>query len=425
MVGPSVEAEVWGPFTRRHRDGPKERESASMPKWSYKETAPGSGRWDIYVSLDGPKDKNGKPPKIHRRHRGSEADVQVRIGKLLEDVLENEGYVPDNPTLGQYCKAWLAHKRPDVSAQTYRNYSYHLATACDGIGRTKRMRDIERKHIKAFRTWMATVRGLSENSRHSVEAVVWMLFAEALQDGVINRNPCGGLKKTGTKRNERRVLSPEEAPRFFQHIEGTAVCAPMYIMYAAGLRPQEVVALRWTDVDLEAGVIRVRKAIHIDARGIPALKDPKGKEARAKRDISVNAATVEALKAQRKLVNESKLRLGTKFIDKGMVFPSFAFHGPGLPAGRIWTPGALADAFEKVRGPRESHTGDWSWVVAKTMRHSAITTMLKKTRDYEWVSRWAGHADTATTIKFYSHVFDGEMPNVVMDTPSLAISAAS
>ncbi|MGE3619484.1 MAG: site-specific integrase, partial [Acidimicrobiia bacterium] len=93
---------------------------------------------------------------------------------------------------------------------------------------------------------------------------------------------------------------------------------PLWVLLATtGMRRGEAVGLRWSDVDLDAGRLRVVQTI-IQVRGKVSIGEPK--TARGRRPIALDAGTVAVLKEHRKQMLEQRMLVGPDFQDQGLVF---------------------------------------------------------------------------------------------------------
>jgi integrase len=89
---------------------------------------------------------------------------------------------------------------------------------------------------------------------------------------------------------------------------------------SSGMRQGELLALRWEDVDLEAGTLRVQRSVSHTKDG-PVFTPPKS--AKSRRRIKLTRSAVEALRRHRADQNSHRLRLGTLWEDhRGLVFPN-------------------------------------------------------------------------------------------------------
>ncbi len=89
------------------------------------------------------------------------------------------------------------------------------------------------------------------------------------------------------------------------------------VVVKAGLRIGELLGLRWEDVHLEAGTMRVARTLSRANSG-PRFTTPKNGKGRS---ITLTKQAVEALRSHRKRQNEERL-LSTLWEDNGLLFAS-------------------------------------------------------------------------------------------------------
>lgn len=101
---------------------------------------------------------------------------------------------------------------------------------------------------------------LSPWSRKTVLKMVRRIFEMAVEEGIIDRNPCAGIQ-VKVPEVEQKVLTNTEVAIFLR--EAKAVNHRFYPVWVlalmTGMRSGELVALKWTDLDLEARTISVTK----------------------------------------------------------------------------------------------------------------------------------------------------------------------
>ncbi len=123
---------------------------------------------------------------------------------------------------------------------------------------------------------------------------------------------------------EMHPLSPDEAPKLIEAVRGDKLEALYVLAVHTGMRQGELLALKWEDVDLIEGVIRIRRTL-ARSRGRIALGEPKTKGSR--RTVHLTGAAVEALGNHLERQLEEIERLGDLYRDVGSV--------PGVPGGPL------------------------------------------------------------------------------------------
>lgn len=164
---------------------------------------------------------------------------------------------------------------------------------------------------------------------------------------------------------------------------------PLWVVLATtGMRRGEVLGLRWSDIDLDAGRTRVVQTV-IQIGGVVSLGDPK--TARGRRSVKLDKATVAVLRALRLRMVEERLLVGSDFSDLDLVF-----HHPD---GSWLRPESVSASFvrrvKRYELPRITLHG---------LRHTWATLALEQGIHPRVVQERLGHSTIAITLGIYSHV---------------------
>jgi integrase len=174
--------------------------------------------------------------------------------------------------------------------------------------------------------------------------------------------------------------------RFLAHDREGRLHALWVTAAYTGLRPAEVLALRWDDIDFEAGELHVwRSLVRV---GKELFYGPC--KAGGERTVPLNGDLAAALRAHRKQQLEERLRLGAGWVDERLVFTNTV--GGALDHHNV------ANAFRarlKASGLRPVRWYD--------LRHSFGTRLVGAGVDAKTVADLMGHRDVTLTLKHYTH----------------------
>lgn len=209
---------------------------------------------------------------------------------------------------------------------------------------------------------------------------------------MIPRNVCDDVKSPRPRKREITSLSPEQARRFLDACSGERLEALFVVAVHSGMRQGELLGLHWEDVDLEAGALRVRRALAQTNDG-PVLSAPKS--AKSRRRIKLTGAAVESLKRHKAAQNAERLKLGGIWQDRGLVFANRTggFLSPYLLAG-----GPLKRPLERAGLPK---------IRFHDLRHTCATILLSRGVHAKLVQELLEHATISITLDTYSHVLPG------------------
>src|SRR5215211_4053941 len=338
------------------------------------------GAYWVYTS-DGPKRRyvQGK----------TRAEVNQKLTKAMSD--RDSGIIFDagSLTVGKYLNRWLKDVENTVRKSTYeRNEQLvrlHIRPALGGITlknlTTTQARWFYRERLDSE---------LAPATVHKLHIVLHKALKAAVADGLVPRNAAAGLKLPRITREEINPLSPKETHRLLEAASGDRLEALYVLAIATGLRQGELLALKWEDVDLERGVLRVRRTLtRVGAK--VSLGEPKTKKSR--RSVNLTAAAVEALQSHLSHQLEEMEQLGSLYRPGGLVFAN--------EIGGIINPSNLrnrsfARLLKRAGLPPDTRFHD--------LRHTCATLLLSHNVNPKIVSEMLGHSSIAITLDTYSHV---------------------
>ena len=126
-------------------------------------------------------------------------------------------------------------------------------------------------------------------------------------------------------KKETKYYSFEQAKAFLEVASEDRFWALYVLAFTTGLRRGELLGLRWEDLDLERGVVRVRRSLTPDGKSYNQPKSAKGR-----RSVRLTAGAVEALERHKMNQDREKACLGSQWQEQGLVF-SFKHRHPVQP----------------------------------------------------------------------------------------------
>jgi len=207
---------------------------------------------------------------------------------------------------------------------------------------------------------------------------------------LIARNPCDVFRKRLPKveRHEIATLTPEQSQRLLAAIRRTRVYWPTLIALATGMRRGEILALRWRNVDLDCGSVRVVESLEQTKAGLRS-KAPKSEKARA---VPLPAFAIDELRHLKREQAEHLLRLGVRR-DSDTLLCARADGAPMQPR-------SLTHEFTRLI----SRMRDFPRVRFHDLRHSHATQLLLAGVHPKVAQERLGHSTIGVTLDLYSHV---------------------
>lgn len=373
------------------------------------------GYWHARVTM-------GRRPDgtTDRRHVQRRTKTELREAvRELERLRDTGAYVwtTDDLTLAAWLEHWLDNVLPMTARwktlSTYRSQMrLHVLPALGAW----RLSEIQPEHLEEhYRRMQAE--GHSVHTIRAVHRVLRSALNEAVRRRRLAANPALIARPPRAEEVEVEPLSIEESRRVLQAAQSSLHPARWSIALSVGLRQGEALGLVWRDVDLDDGVIRVRRSVQrrtwehgctvVDGQptcrrkrgaecdhrtgGGLLLVEPKTKA--SARTIVLPAPLVEELRAHRVQVNRRRLEAGVGWdATHDLVFPA---------AG-----GGLID-------PARDHT-EWKSLLKQAglrdvrlhdARHTAATLLLVQGVDIRTVMSIMGWTEMATAQR-YTHAVD-------------------
>lgn len=351
---------------------------------------------------------------------------------------------PDRVTVEDFAARWL-RRQHDVTPRTAKKYGQELAYALEHIGRM-RLQDVKAHHLKDVVVRLAAreMRNDGRMSRSTLGRTLTRLrslFREAVADQIIYVNPMDGVKLPKVSASETasiKALNPAQAARL--HTIGAALydaglCRlwpALFLALGMGLRRGEVMGLKWADVNLERGTLRVRQTRVMDVEGI-VTGNPKTTNSR--RELHLPASVMALLRQHHDAQAGEKAAAGREWKEGGVLFATTLGEwthpdnlNRALNAVLEWTDPARAGQDGRgsvwTRVPRELRPGLKAAVLAgerlpgispHDLRHTYATLALRHGVPVEVVSKNLGHGSPAITLTVYRHVLDDELRATVVD----------
>jgi integrase len=340
-------------------------------------------RYTVYTP-DGPKRKTiyGKAYK----------EVEAALAKARGDAARGLTFDAGNLTVGEWLDRWLEDAVADtVRPVTFAKYEQIVRNhAKPALGRL-RLQTLTPAHVRGLYREKLD-RGLSPRTVQYIHVTLNKALKQAVADGLIPRNVCEAVKPPRPQKREIAPLSPEQARCFLEACQGERLEALFVLAVHTGMRQGELLGLHWEDVDLQAGTLRVRRALAQTKDG-PMLAAPKS--AKSRRRIKLTGASVESLKRHRAAQNAERLKIGGLWEDRGLVFPN---RTGGFLSPYLLTDGPLKRPLERAGLPP---------IRFHDLRHTCATILLSRGVHVKLVQELLGHATISITLDTYSHVLPG------------------
>ena len=354
-------------------------------------------------------DADGKRVALYARTREELYDKVERAKQIIEDA----SFRRENPTVKEYCEKWLLMQSAHVRNTTLVDYTSKVKNYIIKPLGDMYMADVTADDIKLA---MVPVSKKSSSVYRSVNMLMKCIFYSAEESHLLYENPTKNISgKGGIPKKEKKALTDQQVEQLLETIKGLPPYVFVMIGLYAGLRREEILALKWDSVYLEGEVpyISVRRAWHAE-HNRPVITDELKTKA-AKRDVPIPECLAECLR-EAKAESKSEFvvasrdgeplsytqfkRLWQYIVTRSTKERTYVRYVNGQKIKHTVTP---------VLGEKAAHNGEVVYsldfqVTPHQLRHTYITNLIYATVDPKTVQYLAGHENSKITMDIYAKV---------------------
>jgi integrase len=351
------------------------------------------GKWVVRVT--------GYDPATGRRRVRQLGTFDTRRAALAVQKAAADGRAGGKvDTLAGFLESvWLPAKEGRVEPSTYAQYQWAVTRHIVPLLGAVRLRDLGPEVVDAWLRAIAVAPEpgakprLGPTSARLVRKVLSMALEEGVQRGYLTRNPVPLTQAPRRARPAQQLgWTIDEARTFLAATATHRLYAAFHLALVTGLRRGEVLALRWSDVDLDRCQLEVRQQLAVEL-GRPILKQLKTEA--SERVVTFGAATTKALARHRDQQDRDAEFVGDAWQESGLVFTT-AWGGWVDPNnfGRL-----MDELIVRAGVPR---------ITPKGLRHTAQSVGRVVVGDDKVMQERLGHADVEITLNTYTHTVSAQ-----------------
>jgi integrase len=409
--------------------------------------ARGKDRWDISVFVG--RDADGKRCYITRTVHGGKKKAGEALRALLAEHDRGRLGRPDHRPVGEYLDWWLANvATPRVRASTLESYRRVVKVYLKpdlGEIRLDKLSPLQVQEL--VRT--LTEKGLAARTVRYALATLNGAMRKAVKLRLIIRNPCEDAEQPREAHREMQVPGEAARARLLAELQADSLWPLWCVLASGGLRPGEALGLKWSDLNVEAGVLTVARSLSRTGKGWE-LTEPK--TAAGRRTVALPAEAVAVLTEHQERQRKAQDKIEKDHPDaverNGLMFADALGHPLnwtncrrrhfqlalqratmtcatcGLPLRKA-KDGALQHAGPVLVGGEtpEAHPpapfAELAGLVPYSLRHLSASLLLNGGVDLKTVSARLGHSTAAFTLSTYTHLVPGSQ-----QAAAVAIGAA-
>ena len=316
-------------------------------------------------------------------------EVTVKLAVALERAEEITSQTqPTDITVKEYLEGMHDEAvKHSVKRRTYESYRCIINRHIIPMFGSIRLTEITPRQVQSFYGDKLAA-GLSAKTVTNIHTTLHRSLKLAVDWELVSRNVCDSVSLPRREASEVQPLNRDQAKALLDAAAGDRFHALYVLAITTGMRQGELLGLFWSDLDLAARVVRVRRAL-VTGYG-QTYESPKTK--RSRRSITLTTKATTALEEHRERQDEA----GIPVEADAPVFTNLL--------GKPLHPKNLMDRSFK---PLLRKAGIPNTTFHAATRHTAASLMLTKGVHPKVVQEMLGHANIAITLDTYSHLLDG------------------
>ena len=346
----------------------------------------GKNKWLVRVYLGC--DEFGKRKYHNKTVNGIKKEAQAYLNKVLTEKDTGTFIEPSKEILSKYLEHWLqTTAKQRVREKTFSSYQslihrYVIPT----LGNSKLAKLTPLQIQELYNSLLE--KGLSSRTVRYTHSVLRNALEQAVKWSMLYRNPADLVDLPKLQKQEMKSFPPEEASKFMSAIIYSKWKAAFSLLISSGMRPGEVLGLKWSDVNFDEGKVYILRTLSRSSEG---WKFEEPKTSKSRRTIPLPPSVIKDLKEHKKEQAAEKLE-AENYTDNGLIFAcqnGEPLHERNL-VRRHFKP-----LLEKAGLPN---------IRLYDLRHTCATLLLTAGENPKVVSERLGHASVILTLDTYSHV---------------------
>ena len=358
------------------------------------------GRWVIMLTVG--RDANGKPKRKYIYGKTQKEALE----KWAKEKEKYEVLVPDagNMTVTEWCMRWVNLNKQNIKNSTKNSYvtniQTHISPAIGGI----KVNKLTTNNVQYALNLCYS--GGSISLFKKVYSVLKGAMDEAVEQGLIKKNPVKGVVFPEDNKKPIRALTEAERIRFIEALEGEWY-RPLFLFYMySGCRLSEALPLKWSDIELENGKVKISKITSVirdfdKKTSVQHVCEGRVKTKAGFRTILLTPGILEILREHKEYLKNLVHKFGLQWSEDSLVFPNSYYKVPQMSN--------VEAVFRRIR----NKAGIKNFTL-HGLRHTYATMSLKETTNAKFISDQLGHKSVKTTLDVYYNPTDEDKKNNVM-----------
>ena len=386
----------------------------------------------------------------------TQAEVKEKLKKAIEENVGIDYGKAKTYTVGTWLEVWMEnYAKVKLRPSTYKTsqgfLKNHIKPQIGGIP----LADLTSLDLQRFYKHLLDggrvdrieakkkPKGLAPKTVRNIHQMIGSAYNLAIEQHLVTKNPTQGCALPKVEHKEMKTLTADQLSAFFQEARDSGVYELYYLDLATGLRRGELLGLKWTDVDLDRGVLKIQRAI---SRQNGKVVEAPLKTKNAYRTLPLSADAIDVLMQQRRKTGNSEWVFPSP--TGGPMSPDSVLHmlqrvlkRAGLPRIRFhdlrhpyvkhttkifslrlmdFQAQAYPDARRKIRGACQLHRGGQSRIPVRPFCNRKQFPCLPPQAKMSWIlyaisMRLSGYTSTRSISSSASSVVSVSASKIALD----------
>ncbi len=338
------------------------------------------GRWVAAISI------------AHKRrsfYGRTRQEAQEKLKTALYELPRRTLNGIENPSVEQFIKHWLTNFAETAAASTYTRYEQlvrlHIIPELGSLY----LKKLTSQHLTTFYK-NKIEQGLSSRTIVILHTCLYQTLTLAIREDYVEHNVCEGMALPNSEIDVIHPLTKEQARQYLKAIRGHQYEALFALALATGMKRGELLALKWQDVELSAGLLQVRRTFNQKQTKEVIYAESGSKANSNPRSIIIAPFALEPLKQHGIRQLEAKSQAANDWHNLDLVFCTS--NGEPLP------PKGPLKSFKRVLQAESLPP-----IRFLDLRHTTAILLLDQGVHPKVVQELLGHRNINTTINLYKY----------------------
>ncbi|REJ07981.1 site-specific integrase [Halobacillus trueperi] len=358
--------------------------------------------FQIYTGVD---PSTGKKKFTSKGGFKTKKEAQMAAAEVEKEVFENTYVQEQNITFQEFTLEWLKTYRDTAKISSVRNRQHNLDHLNRFFG-NKKIKDITRKQYQAMLASLHNA-GYAFNTLDGIHATGRMVFRKAVEFNIIKDSPSDFAKiprkvetveEVESSKGEIKFMEKEELIRFLNAAKESGIDKdyPMFLTLAySGLRVGELIALKWSDIDMYKKTLRVTKTYYNPNNRTKEYQLLTPKTKGSIRTLKMDAGVIEVLKRHKEHQDDLIDKMKNEYTQLDFVFAK-EVQNLGYPEF-LKTVNTHMRRLLKISGIHKELT-------PHSLRHTHTSLLIEAGVGVKEIQQRLGHGDINTTMNIYAHI---------------------